>query len=106
MFQLEFDVLHECGALNFDDEMLADWTEGLFACLDQSIEPFQENHLSISIEKCDDGARFFFDFRGIIINKELIESFLANDKKINFEIAQRELSEQELALEVFVPISG
>ena len=57
-------------------EYCLNWTKSFFVCLDQAIEAFQENHLSITIQPQSDGVRFFFDFSGIIIKKELIEQFL------------------------------
>lgn len=105
LFQLEFEVLQESGSLNIQDAFLTDWTSSFYTCLNSSIEAFQENHLSISIDTHENGACFFFDFRGIIRKKELIEKFLAEFQLKNMEMAVKELSEQELALEVFVPFS-
>ena len=62
--------------MKINDEELSNWTKSFFVCLDQAIEAFQENHLSITIQPQSDGVRFFFDFSGIIIKKELIEQFL------------------------------
>jgi stage 0 sporulation protein B (sporulation initiation phosphotransferase) len=102
-FQLEYEVLPESGRLKICDLLLTRWTDSLYMILDSSIQPFQENHLSISVDTHENGARFFFDFRGIITNKELIEQFLVDSQFENLEIDVKELSEQELALEVFVP---
>ncbi|MDP4162444.1 MAG: sporulation initiation phosphotransferase B [Bacillota bacterium] len=102
-FLLEYEVLQDCGSLQLDEAILTAWTESFFSTLDQSVEPFQENHLSISIEKVFDGARFFFDFRGIIKSKKLIEQFLADSQRHEMKISVEDCSENEVALEVFLP---
>ena len=67
LFQLEYEVLNDLEAVKIKDEILSNWTNSFFICLDQGIEAFQENHLSITIQPQSDGVRFFFDFSGIII---------------------------------------
>jgi stage 0 sporulation protein B (sporulation initiation phosphotransferase) len=99
LFQLEYEVLTDFQAVKINDKILSNWTESFFTCLDQTIEAFQENHLSITIQPQSDGVRFFFDFSGIIIKKELIEQFL-NSSEIKYEV--KEFSENELGLEVFM----
>jgi stage 0 sporulation protein B (sporulation initiation phosphotransferase) len=100
LFQLEYEVLSDLEAVEINDEILSNWTKSFFICLDQGIEAFQENHLSITIQPQSDGVRFFFDFSGIIIKKELIEQFL-NSSEI--QCAVKEFSESELGLEIFMP---
>jgi stage 0 sporulation protein B (sporulation initiation phosphotransferase) len=100
LFQLEYEVLNDLEAVEINDEILFNWTNSFFICLDQAIEAFQENHLSITIQPQSDGVRFFFDFSGIIIKKELIEQFL-NSSEIQCVV--KEFSESELGLEVFMP---
>lgn len=101
LFQLEYEVLNDLEAVKINDEILSTWTKSFFICLDQAIEAFQENHLSITIQPQSDGVRFFFDFSGIIIKKELIEQFL-NFSEI--EVTVKEFSENELGLEVFMSV--
>lgn len=100
-FQLEYEVLNDSEAVKVNDGLLANWTTSFFFTLNQAIEAFQENHLSITIEPQADGVRFFFDFSGIIVNKERIEQFLSASK---IEVGVKEFTENELALEAFVPI--
>jgi stage 0 sporulation protein B (sporulation initiation phosphotransferase) len=100
LFQLEYEVLNDLEAVEINDEILSNWTKSFFICMDQGIEAFQENHLSITIQPQSDGVRFFFDFSGIIIKKELIEQFL-NSSEI--QCAVKEFSESELGLEIFMP---
>ncbi|NHM30461.1 sporulation initiation phosphotransferase B [Neobacillus terrae] len=103
-FQLEYEVLGEGGLPDLNEDLLTYWTKSFFACLDNSVEPFQENHLSVGIEKQDEGARFFFDFRGIIKQVKLIEQFLADSNNQEMEIVVEEFSENEFALEIFMPV--
>ncbi|MFJ5758172.1 Spo0B C-terminal domain-containing protein [Neobacillus sp. NPDC093182] len=101
LFQLEYEVLNDLEAVKINDDILSTWTKSFFICLDQAIEAFQENHLSITIQPQSDGVRFFFDFSGIIIKKELIEQFLNFSE---MEVTVREFSENELGLEVFMSV--
>nr|WP_263325573.1 sporulation initiation phosphotransferase B [Neobacillus sp. Marseille-Q6967] len=99
-FLLEYEVLNEFSAVKIHDGQITSWTEKFFSCLDQAVEPFQENHLSITIEPQSEGVRFFFDFSGIIKENELIEHFL---KSSETKVDIKECSESELALELFMP---
>ncbi|KGM45536.1 sporulation initiation phosphotransferase B [Neobacillus niacini] len=101
LFQLEYEVLNDLEAVEINDDILSNWTKSFFICLDQAIEAFQENHLSITIQPQSDGVRFFFDFSGIIIKKELIEQFLTGSQ---IEVTVKEFSENELGLEVFMSV--
>jgi stage 0 sporulation protein B (sporulation initiation phosphotransferase) len=101
LFQLEYEVLNDVEAVEINDSILSNWTKSFFICLDQAIEAFQENHLSITIQPQSDGVRFFFDFSGIIIKKELIEQFLNSSE---MDVIVKEFSENELGLEVFMSV--
>jgi len=100
-FKLEYEVLIDSESIKIDDASMTNWTNSFFSCLNQAIEDFQENHLSITIEPQLDGVRFFFDFSGIIIKRELIEKFLADPA---LDVAVKEFSGSELALEVFMSV--
>jgi stage 0 sporulation protein B (sporulation initiation phosphotransferase) len=102
-FKLEYEVLLDSESIKVDDAVLTNWTNSFFTCLTQATEAFQENHLSITIEPQLNGVRFFFDFSGIIKHKELLEQFLA-DQEPSLDIAVKEFSKSELALEVFMPV--
>ncbi|MEH7500687.1 sporulation initiation phosphotransferase B [Neobacillus drentensis] len=102
-FKVEYEVLQDSESFQINEELMTNWTYLFFKYLDEAIEVFQENHLSITIDPQSDGVRFFFDFSGIIIKSELIEAFLA-DPKIQLDLVVKEFSESELALEVFIPI--
>ncbi|MEH7176363.1 sporulation initiation phosphotransferase B [Neobacillus vireti] len=101
LFQLEYEVLNDLEAVKINDHILSNWTKAFFSVLDQAIEAFQENHLSITIQPQSDGVRFFFDFSGIIIKKELIEQFLEASEN---DVMVKEFSENELGLEVFMSV--
>jgi stage 0 sporulation protein B (sporulation initiation phosphotransferase) len=101
LFQLEYEVLSESETVEICDINLSNWTNSFFSCLDQAIEAFQENHLSITIQPQSDGFRFFFDFSGIIIKKELIEQFLIGSQ---IDLIVKVFSENELGLEIFMPV--
>ncbi|ETI69684.1 sporulation initiation phosphotransferase B [Neobacillus vireti] len=101
-FKLEYEVLLDSETIKVDDAVLTEWTNSFFTCLNQAIEAFQENHLSITIEPQLNGIRFFFDFSGIIKHKELLDQFLAGQEQ-SLDMAVKEFSESELALEVFMP---
>jgi stage 0 sporulation protein B (sporulation initiation phosphotransferase) len=101
MFQLEYDVLDGSNCDYLDDDWLVNWAESFFNCLNSSVKQYYDNHLSVTIEPQIEGTRFFFDFRGIITNKEQIERFFertATAPKINFHL----LTDQELSLEFFL----
>ena len=100
-FKLEYEVLIDSESIKIDDASMTNWTNSFFSCLNQAIEDFQENHLSITIEPQLDGVRFFFDFSGIIIKRELIEKFLADPA---LDVVVKEFSGSELALEVFMSV--
>jgi stage 0 sporulation protein B (sporulation initiation phosphotransferase) len=99
-FELEYEVLNDPTPVEINDYSLTTWIQSFFVCLDQAIEAFQENHLSITIDPQIEGVRFFFDFSGIINKNELIEQFLATS---DMDVEIKEFSESELALEAFVP---
>jgi stage 0 sporulation protein B (sporulation initiation phosphotransferase) len=102
-FKLEYEVLQDSELIQVNEELITTWTSHFFHCLRESIDVFQENHLSITIDPQSEGVRFFFDFSGIIIKSELIEAFLA-DPKILLDVVVKEFSESELAVVVFIPI--
>ncbi|GLB58357.1 sporulation initiation phosphotransferase B [Cytobacillus sp. NCCP-133] len=101
-FQLEYEVLDDAMAGRLDDRILSKWTGSFFACLDSAAKTYHENHLSVSISQEKEGARFFFDFSGIITDMDRMEKFL-NKEYADICVAVQELAEQELALELFMP---
>ncbi|MBB6445885.1 sporulation initiation phosphotransferase B [Bacillus benzoevorans] len=100
-FQLEFEVVNDlkCGGL--DDKALSKWMEMFFACLNEAVQQYADNHLMISIEPQPEGIRFFFDFSGIIVNNVQIEAYLANASFGQIE-RQLEITERDFTFECFV----
>jgi len=101
-FKLEYEVFQDSESSTIDDVRITSWTNSLFSCLNRSIEAFQENHLSITIEPQSNGIRFFFDFSGIILQRELMEGFLSSHEE-PLELEVKEFTENELSVEVFMP---
>ncbi|MEH7123968.1 sporulation initiation phosphotransferase B [Bacillus sp. JJ1532] len=101
-FQIEYDVMESSVNGLLDDDWLTNWTRSFFDYLDSSIKPFYENHLSVTIEPQMDGTRFFFDFRGIIINKMQLEQFLEIKGSTYPEIVIQSWTEQELSFDFLV----
>jgi stage 0 sporulation protein B (sporulation initiation phosphotransferase) len=106
IFTLEYEVLQESGILYINELELTHWTEEFFACLNESITPLDENHIAVSIDSEEDGARFFFDFSGIIKYKARIEKFLSECSTKELGITVKEFTENDLAIEVFMPINN
>jgi stage 0 sporulation protein B (sporulation initiation phosphotransferase) len=101
-FQLEYEVTDSQNFHRLDDQQLASFTKRLFETLDGSIELFQENHLSITIDPQEKGIVFFFDFSGIINDKNRIESFLALHHSEEMNISSNGVIHGELTIEVFM----
>jgi len=101
-FELEFEVVDEfkCGVL--DDVELVNWTNHFFARLNDAVKLYGENHLILTIETQQKGIRFFFDFSGIIEQKDLIEQFLQSTN-VGITVERFYITEIEMILEVFTP---
>jgi stage 0 sporulation protein B (sporulation initiation phosphotransferase) len=106
IFHLEYEVLQETGVICINEMELTQWTKEFFSSLNESITELNENNLAISIDSQEDGARFFFDFSGIIKQKARIEKFLHESTKNDLVAIVKEFSEEELAIEVFLPKIG
>lgn len=105
-FQIEYEILDDpnCRTFIINDELITKWTSDFFSCLNNAVKAFYENHLSVTIEQQSNGTRFFFDFRGIITEKEQLMNFLLKEDSL-LEVNVQEISEQELALEIFLPFN-
>ncbi|AIE60890.1 Spo0B C-terminal domain-containing protein [Bacillus methanolicus] len=101
-FQLEYEVMDNMETPAVNDQLMTEWTRSFFSCLNNSIEAFHNNLLSVSIESGEKGTRFFFDFRGNITDKEKISAFLA-EKNSSLHVEVQEFSDQVLSLVVFLP---
>jgi stage 0 sporulation protein B (sporulation initiation phosphotransferase) len=105
-YQVEYDVINGLEALTIDDALIANWTQNFFTALHTSVDVFGDNHLSVTIETQKSGIRFFFDFSGIIKDKDKLQQFLDLHTLQQSNINVLEFSQQELALEVFMPFVG
>ncbi|RSD23297.1 Spo0B C-terminal domain-containing protein [Mesobacillus subterraneus] len=101
-FQLEYEVMDSQNFHRLDDQLLTGWTERLFDTLDSSVEQYQENHLSVTIDPQEKGIGFFFDFSGIINNKKRLESFLEDQPCENMKVFSDGVVDGELTIEVFM----
>lgn len=102
-FQVEYEIIQDADALRINEYELASWTSMFFDSLNSAVAMYEENHLTITIVPLEEGARFFFEFRGIINKKERIEQFLADAARFTIDMKVKEFSEHELALEIFSP---
>ena len=78
---------------------LTDWVSMFFSQINESVKPFGDNHLILTIEPQEQGIRFFFDFCGIIEKIDSIEKLLTIHHGV--KIDQFHITEQEFSLEVF-----
>jgi stage 0 sporulation protein B (sporulation initiation phosphotransferase) len=73
--KLEFEVL-EAEAPDIDDDRLYQWFTGFFSVMENSVKPYEENNLVVTIKICQKEARFELDFNGIIRDKESLQGWL------------------------------
>lgn len=104
-FRIEFEVVNDIRSGKMDDEALSQWLNKFFACLNESVHRYADNHLIISIEPEAKGIRFFFDFSGRIENKAFVEDFF-NTTTIGKTEQSLEITEQEFTYGCFVPVKG
>ena len=100
---LEYEVLGEepGKGLAADDHLLTKWTSSFLDTLSSSVDDCAENCLSITIEEEDGGYRFFFDFRGRIMEESAVLNYLRHHSSIVDKI--HEYNEQEFTFELFLP---
>jgi stage 0 sporulation protein B (sporulation initiation phosphotransferase) len=96
-FQLEFEVLGDNQSVKMDDNKLTAWTSSFFTILNNCIEAYQENHLSLSILPNENRAQFFFDFSGTILKQKELETFL---KESHEGVILKEFSNTEFSFEM------
>ncbi|NMD70559.1 sporulation protein [Bacillus sp. DNRA2] len=102
-FIIEYEILNGSEILAINDTQIANWTQTFFTTLHNAVDAFGENHLSITIETQKNGIRFFFDFSGIIKDKDKLQQFLGGDGDVSPSHQVLEFSQQELAIDVFMP---
>ncbi|MFX3624553.1 MAG: Spo0B C-terminal domain-containing protein [Ectobacillus sp.] len=97
---LEYEVLGEIHTLTELDEVLTKWTSHFMSLLHREADLYGENHLCITIA-CEEDVRFFFDFRGKLMNTDKIEHWLAYEQEGNISLSYS-VSEDELSIEMQV----
>lgn len=102
-FQVEFEVIDGTQCSNLDDELLEEWTKSFLNCLRAVADVYTDNSLSCSIETQKNGIRFFFDFCGIIKDRENLSMFLDMNGNKEPLIKVLQFTQEELAIEVFMP---
>ncbi len=101
-FEFEFQVIDELKCGSIEDEELTKFTSQFFECLNEAVQLYGDNHLILTIETMQQGSRFFFDFSGIIEQKDLIEQFLQSTND-GITVERFYITEIEMILEVFTP---
>ncbi|MHC0037493.1 Spo0B C-terminal domain-containing protein [Pseudoneobacillus sp. C159] len=96
-FQLEYEVLGEITKVKVDDSTLSEWTRTFFSNLNNCVEPFQENHLSISILPEENRTILYFDFTGSIQKQAELKEFLLQEEPL---LLLKEFSGDEISFEM------
>lgn len=101
-FQLEYEVLDHETSVNIQDEWLSEWIDSLFYLIERHIKQYGDNLLSLSIDKADEGLRFFFEFSGIIQNEQLLLEDIQSQLQASYvqQWKIHEYSSQEFLFEV------
>ncbi|WP_409251507.1 Spo0B C-terminal domain-containing protein [Bacillus sp. SCS-153A] len=73
--KLEFEVL-QAEKHTIDDDCLYEWFSGLFSALENSVKPYEENNMVVTIRICQNEARFELDFNGIIVDRENLQKWI------------------------------
>ncbi|RDI44138.1 sporulation initiation phosphotransferase B [Falsibacillus pallidus] len=84
-FTIDYDILNENTVHSLDDAELFNWFSTFFALLNEAVEPFQDQQLSITIQLDKDSAKFFLDFRGILKSEEEVLNWLKLQKQAAIE---------------------
>lgn len=101
-FQIEYEIMDEYCSWPMDDEKISKWILAFFEAMENSVEPFGENHLSISIELNEKNVRFYFDFSGTIKDIHYINNWLSEQKAFLKEILVKEISAGKFIAEIIV----
>ncbi|THE15317.1 sporulation protein [Bacillus timonensis] len=75
-YQLDYDLIGDIRNLSNHDKNLAEWTTQFFTMLEEAVDERGENHLSLTIDCSTEETRFFFDFSGILKNKDNLTNWL------------------------------
>ncbi|WP_421380161.1 Spo0B C-terminal domain-containing protein [Bacillus salacetis] len=73
--KIEFEVL-QAEEPEIDDDRVYQWFTEFFSIMENSVKPYEENNLVVTIKICQNDARFELDFNGIIIDRENLQNWL------------------------------
>lgn len=77
-YQLDYDVVGDIRNLSNYDLKLTEWCSQFFAILEEAVDDMGENHLSLTIDCSLEETRFFFDFSGILKDREYLTNWLTS----------------------------
>lgn len=100
--RIEYEILDESGSWPVDDEKLSRWIQAFFETLENSVETFCDNQLTLSFELYDKNVRFYFDFSGTIKDIHIINNWLQVQETLLKEVLVKELNEEKFIAEVIV----
>ncbi|MBA4537189.1 Spo0B domain-containing protein [Bacillus aquiflavi] len=103
-FKIKYEVIDDQINIMKHDEMLTKWFKAFLEKLEEGSASFSDNLLTILIDKQDQQARFFFDYRGTIINKTPIEQFLSEPYHDVQTILVQSHIEDILVFELFISL--
>lgn len=75
-YQLDYEVVGTIRNLSNHDTKLTEWSTQFFAILEEAVDEMGENHLSLTIDCSTEETRFFFDFSGILRDREKLTNWL------------------------------
>jgi stage 0 sporulation protein B (sporulation initiation phosphotransferase) len=96
---LEYEVLGDIHDASQFDEAITTWAEQFIRLLNLCLDVYTENYLSVTIECEEKDVRFFFDFRGKLIDRETLEHWLANAEQAVLAISYT-CTEEEMSIEL------
>lgn len=101
-FQIEYEIMDEFCSWPLDDEKLSKWILLFFEILENSVEPFSENYLTLSLELHEKNVRFYFDFSGTIKDIHKINNWLSDQKSFLKEVFVKEINEGKFRAEIII----
>ncbi len=96
---IEFEVLDQESVQNSFNEQSFHWLKAFIEKLEEQVEPFRENKLSIVMSFFEEETCFNLDFNGILKEENTMNIWLQQQEK---EITQGRLDIEEFTKEVFL----
>jgi stage 0 sporulation protein B (sporulation initiation phosphotransferase) len=99
--QLEFEVLHIDSGYHLEEKVLLKWCQTFLNKIEEMVEPYAENRLSLSISVFQKEICFIFDFTGILNNKNELEDWLSKQKdQTSIELEVEDLQKEGFVFQV------